>query len=135
MPNNIICRLPYLIQIIKFLKWTKEELQQIDQRTRNLMSINKALRRCPWCNGYRRRKWTRWHKFKSWTRLIAFLIALIPLGKVWIQLSSLQLWVNSRTDCLSEATSLGEEKLWMKTCYTPLKKLTLCYILPERRGW
>ena len=30
--------------------------------------------------------------------LIAFHIALIPLGKVWIQLFSLQLWVNSRVD-------------------------------------
>ena len=38
-----------------------------------------------WCNGYRRRKWTRRHEFKSWTTLIAFHIALIPLGKVWIQ--------------------------------------------------
>ena len=54
--------------------------------------------RCPWCNCYRRRKWTRRHEFKSWTRLIAFHIALIPLGKVWIQLFSLQLWVNSRKD-------------------------------------
>ena len=54
--------------------------------------------RCPWCNCYRPRKWTRRHEFKSWTRLIAFHIALIPLGKVWIQLFSLQLWVNSRTD-------------------------------------
>ena len=52
----------------------------------------------PWCNDYRRRKWTRWHEFKSWTRLIAFHIALIPLGNVWIQLFSLQLWVNSRRD-------------------------------------
>ena len=49
-------------------------------------------------NGYRRRKWTRRHEFKSWTRLIAFHIALIPLGKVWIQLFSVQLWVNSRAD-------------------------------------
>ena len=56
------------------------------------------LWRCPWCRRYRRRKWTRRHEFKSWTRLIAFHIALIPLGKVWIQLFSLQLWVNSRTD-------------------------------------
>ena len=32
--------------------------------------------RCPWCNGYRRRKWTRRHEFKSWTRLSAFHIAL-----------------------------------------------------------
>ena len=31
--------------------------------------------RCPWCNGYRRRKWTRRQEFKSWTRLIAFHIA------------------------------------------------------------
>ena len=38
------------------------------------------------------------HQFKSWTKLIAFHIALILLGKVWIQLFSLQLWVNSRTD-------------------------------------
>ena len=41
---------------------------------------------------------TRRHEFKSWTRLIAFHIALIPLGKVWIQLFSLQLWINSRAD-------------------------------------
>ena len=40
---------------------------------------------CLWCNSYRRKKWTRQHEFKSWTRQIAFHIALIPLGKVWIQ--------------------------------------------------
>ena len=54
--------------------------------------------RCPWYNGYRRMKWTQRHEFKSWTRLIAFHTALIPLRKVWIQLFSLQLWVNSRAD-------------------------------------
>ena len=59
---------------------------------------HKKKKRCPWCNGYCRRKWTRWQEFKSWTRQIAFHIALIPLGKVWIQLFSLQLLVNSRTD-------------------------------------
>ena len=59
---------------------------------------NSTFKRCPWCNGYRRRIWTRWPEFKSWTWLIAFHIALIPLGKVWIQLFSLQLWVNSRAD-------------------------------------
>ena len=64
----------------------------------SLPSIIFPFRRCPWCNCYRRRKWTRRHEFKSWTRLIAFHIALIPLGKVWIQLFSLQLWVNSRAD-------------------------------------
>ena len=60
----------------------------------------------PWCNDYRRRKWTRRYEFKSWTRLIAFHIALIPLGKVWIQLFSLQ----TRFFSLGEATSLGEGK-------------------------
>ena len=69
--------------------------QRVPEQDHN--ELNKATR-CPWCNGYRRRKWTRRHEFKSWTRLIAFHIALIPLGKVWIQLFSLQLWVNSRTD-------------------------------------
>ena len=51
-----------------------------------------------WCNAYCRQKWTRRHEFKSWTKLIAFHIALIPLGKVWIQLFSLHLWVNRRAD-------------------------------------
>ena len=71
--------------------------------------------RCPWCNDYRRRKWTRRHEFKSWTRLIAFHIALIPLGKVWIQLFSLQLWVN-RFFSFGGANSLEEGKLWIETC-------------------
>ena len=44
-------------------------------------TLDNYIWRCPWCNGYRRRKWTRRHEFKSWTRLIAFHIALIPLGK------------------------------------------------------
>ena len=51
--------------------------------------------------------------------LIAFHIALIPLGKVWVQLFSLQLWVNSRQTrffSLGKATSLGEGKLWIQTC-------------------
>ena len=54
--------------------------------------------RCLWCDGYRQRKWTRWHEFKSWLRLTAFHIALIPLGKILIQLFSLQIWVVSRAD-------------------------------------
>ena len=62
------------------------------------LTYKSTPRRCPWCNGYHCRKWTRQHEFKSWTRLIAFHIALIPLGKVWIQLFSLQVWVNSRAD-------------------------------------
>ena len=51
----------------------------------------------------------------SW--LIAFHIALITLGKVWIELFSLQL--NSRADgffSLGEATSLGEGKLCVISC-------------------
>ena len=30
-----------------FLKWTREELKQMDQRTRKLMTMHKALRGCP----------------------------------------------------------------------------------------
>ena len=63
-----------------------------------LFNARAFLHMCLWRNGYRHRKWTQRHKFKSWTRKIAFHIALILLGKVWIQLFSLQLWVNSRTD-------------------------------------
>ena len=70
---------------------------------------------CSWCNGYRHRKWTRRLEFKSWTRLIAFHIALIPLGKVWIHLFSLQLWVNSRTDrVLQENSEFKPVKLRLK---------------------
>ena len=65
---------------------------------RYMMIMMMIYKMCPWCIGYRRRNWTRRYEFKSWTRLIALHIALIPLGKVWIQLFSLQLWVNSRTD-------------------------------------
>ena len=85
----------------KHCSWHSEELVvgDFDWKFLDWGSRQKPLpRRCPWCNGYRLRIWTRRHDFKSWTRLIAFLIALIPLGKIWIQLFSLQLWVNSRTD-------------------------------------
>ena len=139
-----------------FLKWTKEELRQMEQRKKKSIAMQETLdprdisgtlnvlkkggrgcvsievcmdasirelevyakksqerllktantntdniktnRRCPWCNGYRRRKWTRRHEFKSWTKLIAFHIALIPFGKVWILLFSLKLWVSSGAD-------------------------------------
>ena len=81
-------------------------------------------RRCLWCNGYRLRKWTRRHEFKSWTWLIAFLIALILFGKVWIPLFSLQLWeIVGQTGffSLGKTTSLGEGKLWIQTVKFRLK--------------
>ena len=94
-----------IVQEIKIWPWwqvvnaqirilLKHEMQKISLR----FSGAHGVRRCPRCNGYRRRKRTRRHEFKSWTRLIVFYIALIPLGKVWIQLFSLKLWVNSRAD-------------------------------------
>ena len=45
------------------------------------LCINKIFRRCPWCNGYRRRKWTRRHEFISWRKLIAFSHSTNTLGK------------------------------------------------------
>ena len=87
------------------------------RRTKVKKLINRSyFWKCLWCNGYRHRKWIRRHKFKSWTRLIAFHIALIPLGKAWIQVFSFRLWVNSWADwffSLGKATSLGEGKLWI----------------------
>ena len=53
-----------------------------------------------WCNGYNcwKRIWCI-QTFESWMKLFAFYIVLTPLGKVYIQLLSLQLWVNSRAGC------------------------------------
>ena len=85
-----MCVCIYIYIYIYIYNWKKNSTDH------HLAIIN--LFQCPWCNGYRRRKWTRRHEFKSWTKLIGFHIALIPLGKVWIQLFSLQLWVNSRAD-------------------------------------
>ena len=108
-----MCQKYKYIYIIYRYYWSTPRLyMQWDRQT------DRQYWRCPWCNGYRRRKWTLRYEFKSWTRQIAFHIALIPLRKVWIQLFSLQLWVNSRQTgffSLGEATSL-EGKLWIQTC-------------------
>ena len=72
--------------------------------------------RCPWCNGYRRRKWTRWHEFKSWIRLIAFHIALIPMNPIILPPTMSKIVGQTRFFSLGEATSLGEGKLWIQTC-------------------
>ena len=90
-----------------------------------------ALGKCPWCNGYHRKKSTRLRVFKSWTRLIAFHIVLIPLGKVWIQLFSLQLWVNSRADWVLQPWS-REGKLWIQTCKTPIRNWPRVISCPSR---
>ena len=84
------------VNVIALMKFELDYSDIPDQHVS--LCIKETLGRCPWCSRYRRRNWTRRHEFKSWTRLIAFHIALIPLGKVWIQLFSLQLWLNSRTD-------------------------------------
>ena len=90
--------------IIRLKKITKKHFRRSHNRGnwKVLCLTNKGITykfwRCPWYKSYRRSKWTRQHEFKSRTRLIAFHIVLIPLGKVWIQLFSLQLWVNSRSD-------------------------------------
>ena len=86
-------------------------------------------------NGYCCSKWIWRTEFKSWISLIAFHMVLILLGKTLI---SLQLWVNSRTDC---ALWPWYRNLWRKrkTMNSNLskfaEKLTLCHILLARRGW
>ena len=64
------------IQLIRIKRFYSQVIVKLILKNPVYLSI------CPWGNGYRRRKWTRRHEFKSWTRLIAFHIALIPLGKV-----------------------------------------------------
>ena len=59
---------------------------------------SRRVKRRSWRNGYWRRKYTQLPEFKSWTKLFAFHIALIPLGKIYIQLFSLNLWLNSRVN-------------------------------------
>ena len=64
------------------------------------------------------------------TRL-AFRIALIHLGKIWVQLSSLRLWVNSKSDSLlyplyGESSEFKPVKLCLKT--------TLCFMLLTSKG-
>ena len=89
----------WLKRSINILSIKIKKRKQLLQNLKNYRPITcSSFWRCPWCSRYRCRKWTRRHEFKSWTRLIAFHIALILLGKVWIQLFSLQLWINSRTD-------------------------------------
>ena len=89
-----------LLTMVSNIGHSQNPENEYENTSQNIVSTYKEMYcwRCPWCNGYRRWKWIRRHEFKSWTRLITFHIALIPLGKVWIQLFSLQLWVNSRTD-------------------------------------
>ena len=98
-PNHIILRTDkkkwcILLKVELWPLCLKNQLQN-SKTNKNYLNVKVQ---CPWCNGYRHRKWIQRHEFKSWTRVFAFHIALIPLGKVWIQLFSLQLWVNSRTD-------------------------------------
>ena len=74
-----------------------------------------------WCKGYHHRKWTWWNEFKSWLRLIAFHKELIPSGKVWILLFSLQLWVNGRVDWVLQPW-LGNQFRRLKTEFKPVKR-------------
>ena len=59
---------------------TKSTIRQVLSLLLLLLLLT-ITKRCPWSNGYRRRKWTRRHEFKSWTRLIAFHMSTITLGK------------------------------------------------------
>ena len=64
----------------------KENIRSFEEKENyfnlGILETDTIKQRCLWCNGYRPWKWTRRHEFKSWPRIIAFHIALIPLGKV-----------------------------------------------------
>ena len=71
--------------------WLSAEIQSAYTKAPTDLDIQQPLHyayiyvwitgRCPWCNGYRRRKWTRRHEFKSWMRLIVFSHSTNTLGK------------------------------------------------------
>ena len=71
------------------------------------------------------RKWSRWLKFKTWMILFVFHMALITLRKVWIQLISLQLSVNTWLFNLGMVTGLGERNSELNPVKLRLK-LTFC---------
>ena len=104
----------------KAFKWNELHMWGIIGKVKKKLISNVTFWMGPWCNGYCRRKWTRRLEFKTWTRLIAFHVAQIPLGKVWIQLFSLQLWVNGRTDRVLQPW-WGNSSRRRKTEFKPVK--------------
>ena len=95
--SNVCCSCSFKPEIIKIgrssHKMYSNNTLNFKESTTILNAHTKKV-----CNIYRRRKWIRWPELKSWRMLSAFHIALILLGKVWIQLFSLQPWVNSKAD-------------------------------------
>ena len=70
-------------------------------------------------------------------KLIAFYIALILLGKAWIQLFSLQPRVNSKVDWALypwHGNWSRRRKTLNSNLLNPAKKLTSCHILLVQRG-
>ena len=114
MPNYIVDR-----DIKHFIH--KTEQHNIDNTLNYIEAINLFYkRRCPWCNGYRRRKWTGRHEFKSWTGMITFLHSTNTLGKamnpIILPPAMGKIVGQTRFFSLGEATSQGEGKLWIQTC-------------------
>ena len=79
--------------------------------------------------GHPHEKWNRRHEFKSWTKLFPFHFALMPLGKAWIHLFSLNCG-HIGFSSLGKANNQKEEKSWIQTA----SELSLCHILPEAEG-
>ena len=75
------------------------DISQSDSIMLNWKMLNN-IHTCLWHNSYRK-KWIQQTRIKCWMRLFAFHIGLIPLRKVWIQLFSLQLGINSWADWTS----------------------------------
>ena len=72
--------------------------------------------------------WNQWTEFKFWMKLIEFHFPLKPLGKVWIYLFSLHLWLSSRADWVLE------EKLWILISCTSLDNWPSVTACPRWRG-
>ena len=79
-----------------------------------------AIARCPWCNGYRRKKWIRRHEFKILDETDCISHSTNTLGKGMnpIILPPAMGKIVGQTGffSLDKATSLGEGKLRIQTC-------------------
>ena len=94
---------------------------------------------CLCSNACHHRKWMQQPGFNSWMRLFVFPIVPISLRKAWIQLFSLQLWVNSRADyaiLLWHGNQFRSRKLWIQICYrTGVGSSPPGYFYPRHATW
>ena len=127
-PPRIVCMLKSLLFIVYIM------FQLVHSPTFFRCNMHLYRRMCLGHNSYHHWKWIQQPKFKSLIRLFAFYIALIPLGKIWIQLVSSHLIVSQIGLINLGMTTRQEGKLWIQTNCTQIKKNDFMLNLDHGRG-